>query len=78
MKRLLSVGELAEYLGVGKTTARDFGEEIGALVRINRRVLFDREAVEDWLNRRTRNEKDNHVYQLHRNSYPDAYEHLLL
>ena len=45
-KRLLGIGELTDYLGVGHCTAADFGKQCGAVVRIGRRVLYDRAVID--------------------------------
>lgn len=44
--RLLNVNELMEYMGIGKTGAMRFGKEHGCIVRVGRRVLYDRELVD--------------------------------
>ena len=54
-KRLFSVKELCSYTGLGRSKAPSWGKEIGALVRIGRRCLYDREIIERVLN----GEKEN-------------------
>lgn len=49
-KRLFSVKELCSYTGLGRSKATSWGKEIGALVRIGRRCLYDREIIERVLN----------------------------
>lgn len=44
--RLLDTKEAAAYLGMGRNTARKFAEEVGALRRYGRRVLYDRVALD--------------------------------
>lgn len=48
-KRLFSVKELCNYTGLGRSKATSWGEEIGALVRIGRRTLYDREVIDEVL-----------------------------
>ena len=45
-KRLLSVEELAKYVGLGRHSARQFAEENGAVKRYGKRVLFDRVVID--------------------------------
>ncbi len=45
-KRLISVAELQEYIGMGKTKAVAWGKAIGADTRLGRRLLFDRVIVD--------------------------------
>lgn len=46
-KRLLGITELTDYLGVGHCTAAEFGKKCGAVVRIGRRVLYDRAIIDE-------------------------------
>lgn len=48
-KRLLSADELANYIGLGRHTARKFAEEVGAVKRYGKRVLFDRVVIDKAL-----------------------------
>ncbi len=45
-KRLLGISELTDYIGVGRCTAAEFGKKCGAVVRIGRRVLYDRTVID--------------------------------
>lgn len=45
-KRLLGISELTDYIGVGHCTAAEFGKKCGAVVRIGRRVLYDRTVID--------------------------------
>ena len=47
--RLMSAEELGRYICLGRNGALKFGEEIGAKVRIGRRVMFDRVKVDQYL-----------------------------
>lgn len=46
----LSFEKLKSYLCCGRPTAEKIGKESGALVRIGRRVLYDREKIDAYLN----------------------------
>jgi len=50
-KRLINILELTVYLGVGRNMARKFSDEIGATRFIGRRVLFDRNVIDDAINK---------------------------
>ena len=52
-KRLLRERELMQYLGVGRSTARRFGAEVGAIVRFGRRVAYDRIIIDREINKKT-------------------------
>lgn len=45
-KRMLSIGELADYISMGRTYAARFGREAGARRQIGRRVLYDKKAID--------------------------------
>lgn len=45
-KRLLDISELMEYTGLGKTGATKWGKDNGCIVRVGRRVLYDRVKVD--------------------------------
>ena len=47
--RLLNLNDLMMYIGVGRNKAIDFGKESGSIVRIGRRVLYDRERVDKYI-----------------------------
>lgn len=49
MKRLMSVKEAAEYLGVCATTALSFAEEHGFIVKICKRKMIDKLKLDKWL-----------------------------
>ncbi len=46
-KRLLNIKEVCSYIGVGQTQARRYMEEIGATRRFGRRVLFDKNVIDN-------------------------------
>lgn len=51
-KRLLSLPEAAEYVGLGRNTARSYFEEIGAITVFGRRKVIDRRVVDADLDAR--------------------------
>ena len=48
--RLMDKEELRVYTNLGRNNAMKLGEEIGAKVRIGRRVLWDRVKVDQYFN----------------------------
>ena len=48
--RLMDTEELRAYTNLGRNNAMKLGEEIGAKVRIGRRVLWDRVKVDQYFN----------------------------
>ena len=48
--RLMDTEELRAYTNLGRNSAMKLGEEIGAKVRIGRRVLWDRVKVDQYFN----------------------------
>ncbi|MDO4284096.1 MAG: helix-turn-helix domain-containing protein [Eubacteriales bacterium] len=50
-KRLLSIEEAAEYTGIGRNTAREWLEKIGARRNFGRRVVYDRRVIDSELDR---------------------------
>ena len=51
--RMLDTTELQNYMGLGRNSAMAFGEEIGAKVKIGKRVLWDKKKVDQYLNEQT-------------------------
>lgn len=47
--KLLSIEELQTYLSVGRNTAANVGKESGALRKIGRRALYDREKIDKFI-----------------------------
>ena len=45
-KRLLSIGELMKYTGLGRSTCLVWGKKIGALRHIGSRALYDKAVVD--------------------------------
>lgn len=48
--RLMDTEELRAYTSLGRNNAMKLGKEIGAEVRIGRRVLWDRRKVDEYVN----------------------------
>ena len=48
--RLMDTEELRAYTNLGRNNAMKLGEEIGAKVKIGRRVLCDRVKVDQYFN----------------------------
>lgn len=48
-KRLISIKELADYAGVGKTRAYELAEISGAQIRYGNRILVDRVRLDRFL-----------------------------
>lgn len=46
----LNQRQLADFLGVGVVTAAKVGQQAGARRRIGARVLYDRAAIEQYMN----------------------------
>lgn len=49
MKRMLSEVEAMEYLGLKRVKCREFGEQFKAIKHIGRRVLYDRNILDEAL-----------------------------
>ena len=49
-KRLLSIGEVCTYLGIGHEQARSYMDKIGATKKFGRRVVFDKTVIDAALN----------------------------
>ena len=47
--RLMSVEQLQAYCCIGRNNAIRFGKESGAAVRIGKRLLFDREKIDQYI-----------------------------
>ena len=52
VKRFMSVAELQEYLSVGESLARKIGKESGAAYKIGRRVSYDINKIDAYLDRK--------------------------
>jgi hypothetical protein len=49
-RRLMTILEAAEYIGMGTTCAKQWFRQIGAVRYFGRRVLFDRAVIDAALN----------------------------
>ena len=47
--RLIGLKALQSYVGLGEKNAARFGREAGAVVRYGARILYDREAVDRYI-----------------------------
>lgn len=57
-KRMLQEPEMKLYTGLGRNKAREFCKNIGAVVRIGRRVLYDRTKIDEYFNSITESDSD--------------------
>lgn len=51
--RLMDTEELRAYTNLGRNNAMKLGEEIGAKVKIGKRVLWDRKKIDQYFNELT-------------------------
>lgn len=51
--RLLDTDELRAYTNLGRNSAMRLGEEVGAKIKIGRRVLWDKEKLDQHFNELT-------------------------
>ena len=51
--RLLGIKELMQYLNVGRNSALKFAEESQSKIRIGRRVLYDKNKIDKYINKLT-------------------------
>lgn len=49
-RRLVDIKGFMEYVGLGRNNALKLGEEIGCLVKIGRRNLYDLRKVDQYFN----------------------------
>lgn len=47
--RLMGISELMRYTSLGKNSALAFGKEACAVVRIGKRILYDRQKIDQWI-----------------------------
>lgn len=53
LARLMDTEELRAYTNLGRNNAMKLGEEIGAKVKIGKRVLWDRRKIDQYLDELT-------------------------
>lgn len=58
-KRLLSIAEASVYLGIGRNSALKYLDDIGAKRKIGRRVLYDKNTIDEYLSNHQKGEKTN-------------------
>lgn len=56
--RLLDTEELRAYTNLGRNNAMKWGEEIGAKIKIGKRVLWDKVKIDQYLNELTGTKKE--------------------
>jgi len=56
--RLMDTDSLRAYTSLGRNNAMKLGEEIGAKVKIGKRVLWDRIKIDQYLNEITGTKKE--------------------
>lgn len=47
--RYFGIDELSEYLSIGKGTAREIGKSSGAVVKIGKRVIYDKNKIDVYI-----------------------------
>ena len=47
--RLRGISELMRYTALGRNTAMDLGKNANAIVRIGKRVLYDRQKIDSYI-----------------------------
>lgn len=47
--RLLSMEELMRYTSLGKNTATDLAKSANAIVRVGKRVVYDRKKIDSYI-----------------------------
>lgn len=53
VKRLLSIVEASVYLGIGRSSAIHFLNDIGAKIKIGNRTLYDKNIIDKYINSNT-------------------------
>ena len=53
LKRLLTRKEACDYVGLGLTRGTKFCNEAGARIQIGNRAMFDREKLDQFINKQT-------------------------
>lgn len=56
--RLMDTDELRAYTNLGRNNAMKLGDEIGAKVKIGKRILWDRVKIDQYLNELTGTKKE--------------------
>ena len=50
-RRLLSITEATVYLGIGRSSALSYLDEIGAKRKIGRRTLYDKQVIDNAISK---------------------------
>lgn len=58
-KRLISINEAMVYLGVGRSSALKFLDDIGAKRKIGRRTLYDKVIIDQHFNKEGANKSES-------------------
>ncbi|MFW5670609.1 MAG: hypothetical protein ACOCM4_15550, partial [Acetivibrio ethanolgignens] len=51
--RLMDTAEIMSYTSLGRNNAMKLGEEIGAKVKVGKRVLWDKVKIDTYINKLT-------------------------
>lgn len=55
-QRLFDIKDLMQYMSIGRNSAIKIGKDAGAIVRFGRRVLYDREKIDEYIEEKMRHE----------------------
>lgn len=55
-QRLFDIKGLMQYMSIGRNSAMKIGKDAGAIVRFGRRVLYDREKIDEYIEEKMRHE----------------------
>lgn len=58
-KRMLSVQEACFYTGMGQATCRKWLDEIGAIIRVGRRIYADKVAIDAAIDGKTISKREH-------------------
>lgn len=47
--RTFNIEEASAYIGLGRTRTRELMDSIGATIQIGRRVVFDKEVIDNYI-----------------------------
>ena len=56
--RMLSTREAADYMGLGINSTRTLANDIGATVKVGKRLLIDRYKLDDFIDKQTHMESN--------------------
>lgn len=55
--RLLGINELMSYTSLGRNNALRLGKEAKAMIRMGKRVLYDRKKIDEWIDHQSEHEE---------------------